>query len=907
MLGKMVSFYKDCYLSDQGRKSIDDIRSGQVEYLHTVRDREQLITDVLPRVPLESGYAQKVLKKAYLYRKEKEIAYFSFLLLGRREAEEGRRDFICGPLLVTSARVFEEQGSYWLSLMPETMRVNDCLRYFLDDEEALDGKTIEELTAVFFRAQADRSYTARLDAILKELIPGIDCTEMVLFPNLYGKRKTDERIKAAEQKPVGSLKILPCAQVALIPQIEQSRGVLGELADMVEQNEYSGPLLELFAGQPSRPAERPGRGYIPSILSTAQEKVVHSACRYGNTLVIGPPGTGKSYTIASLAMEHLSKGESVLIASAKDHAVDVIADKISRQLQCAGCVVRGGKSGYLKDLKQFLMNLLGGVYDSSAVTKQSVKKMEGELAGLERQVHRLQRELERGSQKAVLQGELLTNSSDSAWWRLRTWWILKAVERSEPLWQVYERYQRILNQKIARTGAYLTNSYIFRLSEQLQKHRPVINKFYQAIRARTGGRQEDFFRMIDFDILLAIFPIWLVNLRDVYRVLPLRKELFDVAIIDEATQCDIASCLPILQRAKRVVITGDPYQLRHISFLAEKKQVELAGQYRIDDLEKYDYRRKSILDYFSDSLVRQENVIFLNEHYRSLPRIVSFSNRRFYGRQLNIMTEKPVPYDHHPISLVRCQGRREPDGTNRQEAEQVVAAVNEMINENLPFARSIGILSPFRKQADYIMTLLEKELSLAVFEKYQLLVGTAHAFQGEERDVMLLSLVIDNHSHPMCLRFLEREDVFNVSITRARQMQILFYSLDEQNLDGDSILREYLASQKEKDLSDMAPQAPARDEFARRVADELKQMGLEVFVGRNVAGITMDLCVVSGRECLGIDLIGYPGDFQPYYSIDRYRMFSRAGLEIMPLPYSNWVTDKNKCLDAITGRIRKTK
>ena len=48
--------------------------------------------------------------------------------------------------------------------------------------------------------------------------------------------------------------------------------------------------------------------------------------------------------------------------------------------------------------------------------------------------------------------------------------------------------------------------------------------------------------------------------------------MFDVAIIDEASQCDIASCFPILFRAKRAVIVGDDKQLPHLSFLGGEKQ-----------------------------------------------------------------------------------------------------------------------------------------------------------------------------------------------------------------------------------------------------------------------------------------------------------------------------------------------
>jgi superfamily I DNA and/or RNA helicase len=194
-----------------------------------------------------------------------------------------------------------------------------------------------------------------------------------------------------------------------------------------------------------------------------------------------------------------------------------------------------------------------------------------------------------------------------------------------------------------------------RLHDALRRHRREFSAFLQAIRARTGGKQEDLFQKIDFKVLFTAFPVWLANLADIHDVLPLQKELFDLAIIDEATQCDIASSLPILQRAKRIVITGDPNQLRHLSFLSKDRQAALLGKYEVpmDTAELYDYREKSILDFVNAKLTSQDQVIFLNEHYRSEPPIIAFSNETFYGGALHIMTEKPERNEHHSLTLHR--------------------------------------------------------------------------------------------------------------------------------------------------------------------------------------------------------------------------------------------------------------
>ncbi len=297
--------------------------------------------------------------------------------------------------------------------------------------------------------------------------------------------------------------------------------------------------------------------------------------------------------------------------------------------------------------------------------------------------------------------------------------------------------------------------------------------FSKGLRARTGSRQEQLFADTDFRLLLEVFPIWLVKMSDIHDVLPLSRGLFDLAIVDEATQCDIASTLPVLQRARRAVITGDPAQLRHISFLSRLRQRELPS----------------------------------------------------------------------------------------------------------------GILAAAGKSHD-------------------LLVGTAHSFQGEERDIMLLSLAVDPASPHPAIRFLEREDVFNVAITRARLQQHVYCSLDAGDLPGNSLLAAYLLDVETRiaGLETGAPPAAGgetADRFAREAAAGLKSRGCEVLTAHPVAGLKMDLLASRGGMSAGIDLVGYPGAFEAAFPIERLKMFHRAGLHILPIPYSRWVIDPEACLAAV--------
>src|SRR5690606_1837416 len=217
--------------------------------------------------------------------------------------------------------------------------------------------------------------------------------------------------------------------------------------------------------------------------------------------------------------------------------------------------------------------------------------------------------------------------------------------------------------------------------------RKALRTFLKGIRARTSARQEEFFQLVNFGVILQTFPIWLTNLSDIHDVLPLKKELFDLAIIDEATQCDIASCLPIIQRAKRIVIVGDPKQLRHVSFLADSIQHTLQKKHQLTNVIEgvsLDYRRCSFLDLVIER-VDQKQIIFLDEHFRSAYPIIHFSNQYFYNNALKIMTSVPTDSVFSHITQTTLDGVRNKSGVNEKEAQAILDKVDEIIKSQSLF------------------------------------------------------------------------------------------------------------------------------------------------------------------------------------------------------------------------------
>jgi len=147
------------------------------------------------------------------------------------------------------------------------------------------------------------------------------------------------------------------------------------------------------------------------------------------------------------------------------------------------------------------------------------------------------------------------------------YFLTRNIENDIPLWKKMFLLEKKLLQRNKDLKELIQVSFHNILNQSLKTSRGALQDLLKALRARTGNRKESFFYEIDFQKLLQALPIWVANSTDINKVLPLQKELFDVVIIDEATQCDMASSIPLLQRAKCAVIVGDPKQLRHISFL----------------------------------------------------------------------------------------------------------------------------------------------------------------------------------------------------------------------------------------------------------------------------------------------------------------------------------------------------
>jgi very-short-patch-repair endonuclease len=294
----------------------------------------------------------------------------------------------------------------------------------------------------------------------------------------------------------------------------------------------------------------------------------------------------------------------------------------------------------------------------------------------------------------------------------------------------------------------------------------------QAARQIAGRYYKLFPKIVD------LMPCWAVTSLSARGKVPFEKNFFDLLIVDEASQCDIASILPLLYRAKRAVVIGDPMQLKHIASLTPEKDQRLQTTHDIpESYAAWNYTVNSVFN-LAVTIAGPSALTLLRDHHRSHADIIEFSNEFFYKGKLRVATSydrlKSPRKEDPAVIWTEITGRvRRPSGggaVNEAEAQAVVREIKSLINSG--YLGSIGAVTPFRAQANHIRRLVLQDNDLVeALLKADFLVDTVHRFQGDERDVMFFSPVLSEGVQRGAITFLRSNgNLFNVAITRARAL-----------------------------------------------------------------------------------------------------------------------------------------
>lgn len=907
-LQALTNYFHDCYQSDNRQLTLFNFLEAKVENKFFFEKEEELVNGLSPLIPIDYNKAEKLVKKLSLNKHEKELIYVSFFICGKYTDFKGDQKQLIAPLFYYPAIITEKEGDYFLALKLSERRFNYPLLSVLSK-----GKTEDFVNDISFKKLSpdilDFGEVGKISKLCSRYFNKVNTDPIFAYPRNFTLKQIKQEVVKITKADSEQKVLLPFSAMGLVPKSENTRGVLNELKQIGGKKEFSVPYYNLFELQKNTKTKSYKKGAQLAVLNQAQKNILESASTQNTSLLVGPPGTGKSYTIAAIAIEHMSRGESVLIASKTNEAVDVVYSKIESQLGFDFGLLRGGRqrkystrvNKYLRALltrkltERYLIEVFGlpknifdkGIYTAISVEKANEKRLKRKLESYEKEyLNEVKSELKWGKQLSKLDKNL--------WDKLKDRYIQFRNSIQTPLWETLETIGGLDLELAEAANLRIKLSLAAQINFVVSEKRHVLQRFYEALKLKSDTERNKKFDSLDFNIIFKTFPIWLCKIADIKNTVPLKRELFDVAIIDEATQCDIASCLPITQRAKRVVFAGDPNQLRHISFLSSDLQQLIANKHNLQNIDSFilNYRNHSVLDLVMHSLQSNQQVAFLNEHYRSKPGIINFSNQEFYQGDLKLMTSRPE-VKGASIKFIEANGTRTKAGVNNIEAAELINDVKNLVNNELDipgeFATTIGVLSPFRAQVVVLNKMIEANFGLEDIQKHNIRVATAYGFQGEERDVMFLSMGVDSKSHHSAFIHLNKSDVFNVSITRAKQEQRIYVSIHKKDLPASSLLRQYWAgvSAFKKPSSQIINY---HDDFLLEVKTYLEVNKLtKIWVAFSVAGLKIDLLLKIDDRYVGINLIGYPGEFESAYNIERNRILQRAGIKIFPLPYSDWL------------------
>lgn len=198
-------------------------------------------------------------------------------------------------------------------------------------------------------------------------------------------------------------------------------------------------------------------------------------------------------------------------------------------------------------------------------------------------------------------------------------------------------------------------------------------------------------------------------------------------------------------------------------------------------------------------------------------------------------------------------------------------------------AASIGLVSPFRGQAEALEAAILDRYRLEEIEKYGLRVGTVHGFQGDEREVMIASWAIGADEDESSWRFVNQRNLFNVMITRARQEMVIVTSTPEPP----GLAGEYV--RWSEPLTNMIADVKLTDPWVNRVAASLRHTGVPVRVGYRVGHHVIDIVVGEGDQAIAIDCGPHPDGVAAH--MDRALMLRRAGWRTGDAYATKWSDD----------------
>ncbi len=542
---------------------------------------------------------------------------------------------------------------------------------------------------------------------------------------------------------------------------------------------------------------------LPFDFNQSQAKAIKSALQFNISVIEGPPGTGKTQTILNLIANILYSGKNCAVISNNNTAVENVYEKLEEEKLEFLAARLGSKTNVLQFFETDKFDLLKEFMGQNIIPltetelkqmdelSQSIKiiqDMEVDTAVLESQLIELQHEkryyelvsenslnLNVKLSSTVYLSLLLRLQEPRKLWFYERWlmafrlrikrWntdindLIRSVEQ-----QYYISRTKELTQQIESNKQYLKSQHKDKITKELQElYRKSLEQHihqHYSEQAVITYSADDYKH--DFKGFLQRYPVVLSTSQSLLNNAP-RGFCFDYLIIDEASQGDLLSSTLAMSCATNLVVVGDSRQLQQIDeeMLFEQSEI-LANQYEVP--QAYRYSSNSILKSVKEA-VKTVPTTLLKEHYRCAPDIINFCNKMFYNGELVAMTKNTGKHLQVIKTVEGNHARSNPNinGSglyNQREIDEIAS----MLNDN--DSKSVGIISPFRYQAD----LLTRQFTSKNIE-----ADTIHKFQGRQKEEVIMSFVVNsldqdpNKEKSRLYNFVTNEKLLNVAISRGQK------------------------------------------------------------------------------------------------------------------------------------------
>lgn len=406
-------------------------------------------------------------------------------------------------------------------------------------------------------------------------------------------------------------------------------------------------------------------------------------------------------------------------------------------------------------------------------------------------------------------------------------------------------------------------------------------------------------------------PVWIMMIQDALLNFSTASK-FDVIVVDEASQADMTA-LPLLYMGKKVIVVGDDRQVTPLSVGTSEAAVDaLCARHlegRVKEPKLYDSRLS--LYGLVQSMAFPAHMLV--EHFRSVPEIIGWCSRLSYNGTIRPLRDASSSSLKPAVVPWRTRGTASDNGVNEEEAQAVIRLLRAMIHDPAYDGKTFGII-PMRSvhgaQVNRIRRLLVENFDPREIERRRIHCGIPAEFQGDERDVVILSLV-DSAAPGLPLRketdgadgMMKKR--WNVAVSRARDQLWLVHSFDPAAQLKPDDLRRSLFDWADGVMSGTIGAAEPFDlpdpEFTGQVLRALRKRGYRVEAGHDAGAWRLDMVVRARGRAAAIECDGSGREDEDAIrrDMERQTVLERAGWKFVRVRSADWFRRPEKTLERV--------